>query len=255
MKPRSISRCWMSRVVSSCCAAGSTGAAHRLAEVVAGEEADGTPPSTSTCTPRTPGMPRTVRTSWPTRAWSGRPSRPAANRAPRSTVTTRCVTVTERRESRAEQPSGCHGCARPPSARRAAAARPSGSWCRCAERTPALVRDEPDVPRRRRPSRPAPGPKTAAREKRCISWQSDSPPGDAFPTDRQEKAEPQGTGRRRPMYRRADDHSCHLLRASSRADPEAASGDTRKHSHSSTRTGGLPTSFTMFSPSSRSTRY
>ena len=54
-----------------------------------GKRPTGTPPSTSIRTETTPGTPRTVRTSCPTRVWSEASSRPAANRAPRSTVTTR----------------------------------------------------------------------------------------------------------------------------------------------------------------------
>ena len=47
------------------------------------------PPSIRTRTPATPGIDRSVRTTCPTRAPSATSSRPDANRAPRSTVTTR----------------------------------------------------------------------------------------------------------------------------------------------------------------------
>ena len=122
-------------------------------------------------------MPRRVRTSWPTRSWSSRPSRPAAKRAPRSTVTTRWVTVTERSgvaRGTAERMPRLRSAAVGPGEQLLHRLLRGGAVARHGHRL--SVRDEPDVHAARRPSRPARAQRPRAREKRCISWQSDSPP-------------------------------------------------------------------------------
>ena len=163
----------------------STAAATGRRRSYPGKSPTGTPPSISTFTARTPGMLLVVRTSWPTRARSAAGSRPAAKRAPRSTVTMRRETVTE-----------SSGVA--PRDRRLDTTRTLGRGRARQQshvlppRSSLLAAAPAPVSRRRGTTRWTPAPATPGKRERShhegekcagISCQLDSSPGRASPTE------------------------------------------------------------------------